>query len=138
MRRAGDHGGEPRAFAEQGVHSEMVGEEADDQQRRADIALAFERAIVSTLVAKVGRALDQTALRTLVVAGGVGANRRLREELHALGKARGIQVVFPRIEFCTDNAAMIAAAGLWWLKAGQHEGLSIRARARWPLSELGG
>lgn len=107
-----------------------------DEQQRADIARAFEQAIVETLVAKTDRALKQTGLRTLVVAGGVGANRRLRSDLQALGRERGAQVFFPRIEFCTDNAAMIAVAGLWRLKAGQHdEDLAIRARARWPLND---
>lgn len=105
-------------------------------QGRADLAYEFQHAIVETLVAKTIRALDQTGLKRLVVAGGVGANRRLRERMREAAQSRGVQVFYPRIEFCTDNAAMIAAAGLWRLRAGQTESLSIRTRARWPLSEL--
>jgi N6-L-threonylcarbamoyladenine synthase len=82
------------------------------------------------------RALDYTGLTTLVVSGGVGANRRLREELGAAARARGSRVYYPRIEFCTDNAAMIAVAGLARLEAGQHGGLAIEARAQWPLASL--
>jgi N6-L-threonylcarbamoyladenine synthase len=105
-------------------------------QRRADLAFAFQQAIVDTLVAKTTRALDQTGLRRLVVAGGVGANQSLREHMRTAAEARGAQVFYPRIEFCTDNAAMIAAAGLWRLRAGQQEDLAIRARARWSLHDL--
>ncbi len=106
------------------------------ERTRADLAYAFQQAIVETLVAKTARALDQTGLQRVVVAGGVGANRSLRERMQALAQKRGARVFYPRIEFCTDNAAMIAVAGLWRLRAGQREDLAIRARARWPLSEL--
>jgi len=106
------------------------------EQRRADIARAVEEAIAGTLTVKAMRALDYTGLTTLVVSGGVGANRRLREELGAAARARGSRVYYPRIEFCTDNAAMIAVAGLARLKAGQHGGLAIEARAQWPLASL--
>jgi N6-L-threonylcarbamoyladenine synthase len=106
------------------------------EQRRADIARAVEEAIAGTLTVKAMRALDYTGLTTLVVSGGVGANRRLREELAAAARARGSRVYYPRIEFCTDNAAMIAVAGLARLQAGQHGGLAIEARAQWPLASL--
>jgi N6-L-threonylcarbamoyladenine synthase len=104
--------------------------------RAADIAFEVQEAIVDTLVAKVLRALEATGLDALVVAGGVGANRRLRERLDAAAQARGVRVYYPRLEFCTDNAAMIAVAGLARLQAGAPEDLAIRARAQWPLASL--
>jgi N6-L-threonylcarbamoyladenine synthase len=70
------------------------------------------------------------------VAGGVGANRRLRARMLAMGDREGVRVVYPRVEFCTDNAAMIALLGHLRLSAGQSDDLAIRARARWPMSEL--
>jgi N6-L-threonylcarbamoyladenine synthase len=107
-----------------------------DDQIRADIARAFQDAVVETLVTKCDRALKQTQARTLVVAGGVGANKQLRAQLSKLGEQRGVKVSYPRPEFCTDNAAMIAYAGYLRLHAGQQEGLSIRAQARWPIDQL--
>jgi N6-L-threonylcarbamoyladenine synthase len=92
--------------------------------------------VVETLVTKCDRALKQTHAQTLVVAGGVGANQQLREHLRKLGERRGVKVSYPRPEFCTDNAAMIAYAGFLRLVAGQQEGLSIRAHARWPIDTL--
>jgi N6-L-threonylcarbamoyladenine synthase len=106
--------------------------------RKADIAHAVQDAIVETLVAKSLRALDATGLDTLVVSGGVGANERLRSRITAAVAARGGRAYFPRIEFCTDNAAMIAVAGLTRLQAGEHDGLAIRARAQWPLGTVVG
>jgi N6-L-threonylcarbamoyladenine synthase len=105
-----------------------------DETERSDLASAFQAAIVDTLVTKTRRALEQTGLRMLVVAGGVGANRMLRSQLAAAARDLGVAVRYPRIEFCTDNAAMIAMAGLWRLRAGDREPLAIRARARWPLA----
>ena len=110
-------------------------EAGTDEQARADLALAFETAIVETLATKTARALEQSGLRSLVVAGGVGANRALRARLGKLAEADGVRLHFPRVEYCTDNAAMIAMAGLWRLKAGQSDGPAVRVRARWPLSE---
>jgi N6-L-threonylcarbamoyladenine synthase len=107
-----------------------------DEQTRADAALAFEEAVVDTLVIKCRRALEATDARTLVIAGGVGANRRLRAQMLAMGERDGVRVVYPRVEFCTDNAAMIALLGHLRLSAGQHDDLAIRARARWPMTEL--
>jgi len=106
------------------------------EQRRADIARAVEEAIAGTLSVKALRALDYTGLSTLVVTGGVGANLTLRGHLSAAARAHGARVYYPRTEFCTDNAAMIAVAGLARLKAGQHGGLAIEARAQWPLASL--
>jgi N6-L-threonylcarbamoyladenine synthase len=103
---------------------------------KADIAHGVQQAIVETLVAKSLRALEQTGLETLVVSGGVSANRSLRARLAEVVSKRGGRVYYPRIEFCTDNAAMIAVAGLARLTAGQHDGLAIKARAQWPLESL--
>lgn len=109
---------------------------AQDAAAQADIARGFEDAVVETLVIKCRRALDATGDTRLVVAGGVGANRRLREALHAELTRRGGAVFFPRPEFCTDNAAMIAFAGWQRLKEGEHAALEIRATPRWPLDAL--
>jgi N6-L-threonylcarbamoyladenine synthase len=108
-----------------------------DSQRRADIARGVQDAIVDTLVGKTARALDDTGLLHLVVAGGVSANRALRDALQSAATARGVDIYFPRFEFCTDNAAMIAVAGLARLKAGgAAKHLAIEARAQWPLMSL--
>ncbi len=107
-----------------------------DDAMRADVAAEFQCAVVDTLAAKCERALDQTGFDALVVAGGVGANRALRERLAVMGQRRGVRVYYPRPEFCTDNAAMIAYAGYRRLVAGQHDDLAIRATARWPLDTL--
>ncbi len=107
-----------------------------DAQARADAARGFEEAVVDTLVIKCRRALEQTGAGTLVIAGGVGANRRLRARMLAMGERDGVRVVYPRAEFCTDNAAMIALLGHLRLAAGQADDLGIRVRARWPMPEL--
>jgi N6-L-threonylcarbamoyladenine synthase len=107
-----------------------------DQQRRADIARGVQEAIVDVLCGKALRALDECGYSELVVAGGVGANRALRERLQRELAARGGRVYFPRPEFCTDNAAMIAVAGLMRLQRGERAGLALGVRARWPLAEL--
>jgi N6-L-threonylcarbamoyladenine synthase len=103
---------------------------------KADIAYAVQEAIVETLIAKSLRALDATGLDTLVVSGGVGANKSLRARMSQAVAARGGSVFYPRFEFCTDNAAMIAVAGLKRLAAGEQAGLAIEARAQWPLDTL--
>jgi len=108
-----------------------------DAGTRADIAAGVQEAIVETLVRKTLRALEETGYEAVVVAGGVGANRSLRERLDAAVQRRGAKVFYPRIEFCTDNAAMIAVAGMARLKAGQVEDLGVRARAHWSLEQLG-
>lgn len=105
-------------------------------QTQADIALAFQTAVVETLSIKCRRALEQTGLKRLVIAGGVSANSALRAELAQMtAKLKG-KVYYPRLEFCTDNGAMIAFAGLQRLKAGQVVDLSAKARPRWPLESL--
>jgi len=114
----------------------VKGQAALTDDVKSDVAHAVQDAIVETLVAKSLRALDQTGLDDLVVSGGVSANRTLRARLAEAVSKRGGRVYYPRIEFCTDNAAMIAVAGLARLTAGQHDGLAIKARAQWPLESL--
>ena len=116
---------------------ERAGAGGLDDATRADIAAGVQQAIVDTLIGKTLRALEQTGYETLVVAGGVGANRSLRERLAEGARRVGARVYYPRIEFCTDNAAMIAVAGMARLKAGKVESMAIRARATWSLTELG-
>jgi N6-L-threonylcarbamoyladenine synthase len=105
-------------------------------QTRADIARAFEEAIVDTLLIKCRRALAETGTKRLVIAGGVGANRRLREELAATGVKDGFKTYFPRLQFCTDNGAMIALAGAIRLAHGQHQDESVQVFPRWDLQTL--
>jgi N6-L-threonylcarbamoyladenine synthase len=105
-------------------------------QDMADIALAFEQAVVDTLAIKCERALEQAGCSRLVVAGGVGANRYLREQLQARCARRGATVHFPRPELCTDNGAMIAFAGYLRLRAGQSEPPAVACRPRWDLAGL--
>ncbi|MGB5325469.1 MAG: tRNA (adenosine(37)-N6)-threonylcarbamoyltransferase complex transferase subunit TsaD [Pseudomonadales bacterium] len=107
-----------------------------DVQTRADLALAFEQAIVSTLCIKCRRALQQSGRTRLVIAGGVSANRRLRSELGEAVQKLGAKLFYARPEFCTDNGAMIALAGALRLAAGQRDGEAIEVRPRWPLVEL--
>lgn len=108
----------------------------DDDQTRADIARAFEDAVVDTLAIKCKRALEQTGFKRLVMAGGVSANRALRAKMETVLKQRGGEVFYARPEFCTDNGAMIALAGLIRLKGGSTTGLGVTVRPRWPLAEL--
>ena len=103
---------------------------------RADIARGFEDAVVDTLAIKCARALDAAGCNTLVVAGGVGANRRLRAKLQAMAETRGGRVCFPRPALCTDNGAMIAFAGALRLQAGQHDDASVRVAPRWDMASL--
>jgi N6-L-threonylcarbamoyladenine synthase len=103
---------------------------------RADIARGFEDAVVDTLAIKCERALDAAGCDTLVVAGGVGANRRLREKLAAMATRRGGRVRFPRPALCTDNGAMIAFAGALRLQAGQHADAAVHVVPRWDMASL--
>ena len=105
-------------------------------QDKADIAAAFQLAVAETLTIKCKRALQQTGLKRLVVAGGVSANSLVRTLLTEMTLKEQAQIYFPRLEFCTDNGAMIAYAGCQRLMLGQHQSLDIFARPRWPISEL--
>ena len=109
---------------------------AHDESAKADVARAFEDAIVDTLLIKCRRALEQTGDTRLVIAGGVGANRKLRAKLAEAAQSDGFRVYFPRLEFCTDNGAMIALAGALRLQAGLRDGAAIKVAPRWDLESL--
>jgi len=110
----------------------------DGEQTRCDIAFAFQQAVVDTLTIKCRRALKQTGLNSLVIAGGVSANQALRQSLESmLGELNG-RVFYARPRFCTDNGAMIAYAGCQRLLAGQQDGPQISVQARWPMETLPG
>ncbi|HXF45290.1 MAG TPA: tRNA (adenosine(37)-N6)-threonylcarbamoyltransferase complex transferase subunit TsaD, partial [Burkholderiaceae bacterium] len=106
------------------------------ERTRADIAHAFVEAVVDVLEAKSMAALESTGLPTLVVAGGVGANRQLRERLKSEAQARGCALYFPPAELCTDNGAMVAMAGLARLRSGggAQPALGFEVKPRWPLA----
>ena len=110
---------------------------AGEPHAKADIARGFEDAIVETLLIKCRRALEATGDRRLVIAGGVGANRKLRAELAKAAQRDGFRAYFPRPEFCTDNGAMIALAGALRLAAGLHDDAAIKVAPRWDLETLG-
>jgi N6-L-threonylcarbamoyladenine synthase len=107
-----------------------------DDACRADIACEFQHAVVDVLVAKALAALAATGRTRLVVAGGVGANRELRQRLVEGAGARGAAVFFPDLEFCTDNGAMIALAGALRLRAASTGNLTFSVQPRWPLASL--
>lgn len=108
----------------------------NDEQTRADIAYAFQEAVCDTLVIKCKRALEQTGYKRIVIAGGVSANKQLREALAGLANQIGGDVFYPRTEFCTDNGAMIAYVGMQRLKSGESADLSVQAVPRWPIDQL--
>lgn len=105
-------------------------------QDRADVACAFEKAVVETLTIKCKRALAQTGMNTLIIAGGVSANQQLRQALQAMTTATGARLYYAKADLCTDNGAMIAYAGYQRLKLGQSDNLQINVRPRWAMSEL--
>ncbi len=108
----------------------------DDPQTRADIAYAFQDAVVDTLAIKCKRALKQTGYKSLVIAGGVSANKSLRQQLETMMKGMRGQVFYPRTEFCTDNGAMIAYAGMQRLKNNEMMDLGVKVYPRWPIDQL--
>ncbi|MGH8672611.1 MAG: tRNA (adenosine(37)-N6)-threonylcarbamoyltransferase complex transferase subunit TsaD [Burkholderiales bacterium] len=116
--------------------AQLVRTQPLDDALRADIARSFQDAMVDVLAAKAWQALKQTGLNTLVVAGGVGANRQLREGLAILGARAGFRVFYPRVEFCTDNGAMIAYAGALRLRDPRPPGLGFSITPRWELADI--
>jgi len=107
-----------------------------DEQSKADIAYAFQEAVVDTMRIKCHRALQETSLDTLVLAGGVSANQRLRQVMASLAEKESYRIYYPKLQYCTDNGAMIAYAGCQRLLAGHFDDLSILARPRWALDSL--
>ncbi len=107
-----------------------------DEQTKADIAWAFQEAVVDTMVIKCRRAFEHSGMKRLVIAGGVSANKRLREKLAHMARVEGGELHYPGFAYCTDNGAMIAYAGCMRLLAGQQDDLSILARPRWNLESL--
>ena len=107
-----------------------------NEKDKADIATAFQEAVVDTIRIKCERALDKTGLDTLVIAGGVSANAVLRSRLDRLARQRNCRIFCPPLSLCTDNGAMIAYAGYLRLQTGISEDLAINVRPRWPMTEL--
>ena len=135
----------PRPMLHQGLTFSFSGlktavsvqlKKVEGQNREADIAASFQEAIVDTLVKKSVKALKQTGLNRLVIAGGVSANQRLREQLESSLNRIKASVYYAEPALCTDNGAMIAFAGYQRLKAGQQDGLSVTTTPRWPMTEL--
>ena len=105
-------------------------------QVKANIAFAFQEAVVDTLMIKCKRALKQTGMKRLVIAGGVSANQMLRQKMTVLMDELHGEVFYPSLAYCTDNGAMIAYAGMQRLKANEVLELSSQAKPRWPLDTL--
>lgn len=106
------------------------------EQDKADIAAGFQAAVVDTLAIKCKRAMKETGINRLIIAGGVGANKRLREKLRQTAESLKGAVYYPRPELCTDNGAMIAYAGTQRLLAGERAELAVSVVPRWPMTEL--
>lgn len=124
-----------KTFAMNAINAQRVDGVISDADQ-ADICAAFETAVVETLSIKCRRALQQTTLSRLVIAGGVSANQHLRAVLGEMVSGLRAELFYARPEFCTDNGAMIALAGCLRLAGGQREGLGMSCRPRWPLHEL--
>jgi N6-L-threonylcarbamoyladenine synthase len=118
------------------VLTRLAEADAADPALRADIACGFQEAVVETLLIKCRRAVEQAGVDTLVLAGGVAANRRLREVLGAWARQAGVALRYPAPALCTDNGAMIAYAGWRRLMLGERVDDAFPVRPRWPLEEL--
>lgn len=125
-----------KTFTRNTIADQLQNDGSLHEQTRADIARAFEDAVIATLAIKCRRALQQTGMKTLVIAGGVSANVQLREVLEKTVATQGGKLFYAQPRFCTDNGAMIAFAGCQRLLAGQQDDLQIRARPRWSLETL--
>ena len=125
-----------KTFAANTLHQVMQEDGELTEQSKSDIAYAFQEAVVDTLAIKCKRALKQTGLKRLVIAGGVSANKQLRQTLAELMQQLDGEVFYPQPQFCTDNGAMIAYAGFLRLKQGQQQDLAIEVRPRWAMTEL--
>ena len=112
------------------------GTDAERPQFMADLAASFELSVVDVLIGKSIKALQQSGLDTLVISGGVSANSTLRRAADALQSDGRCSVFYPRLEFCTDNGAMIALAGSRRLVRGESDGLAVNVMPRWPLHEV--
>lgn len=125
-----------KTFAANTIQHSIEQEGSLTEQTKADIAHAFQQAVVETLSIKCRRALQQTGLKRLVIAGGVSANQQLRQSLAKLMHQLGGEVFYPQPQFCTDNGAMIAYTGLLRLKNGEHQDLAIEVKPRWNMTKL--
>ena len=125
-----------KTFAANTVQQLIQQEGELSEQSKADIAYAFQQAVVDTLAIKCKRALKETGYKRLVIAGGVSANKQLRTGLAQLMQELGGEVFYPKPEFCTDNGAMIAYTGFLRLKQGEHSNLAIEVKPRWAMADL--
>ncbi|MFZ7234775.1 tRNA (adenosine(37)-N6)-threonylcarbamoyltransferase complex transferase subunit TsaD [Avibacterium avium] len=125
-----------KTFAANTINQAIKEEGTLTEQTKADIAYAFQQAVVETLVIKCRRALQETGFKRLVIAGGVSANQQLRQALNELMTQLGGEVFYPQPQFCTDNGAMIAYTGFLRLKHGEHSPLEIEVKPRWAMTEL--
>ncbi|OAQ15529.1 tRNA threonylcarbamoyladenosine biosynthesis protein Gcp [Bibersteinia trehalosi Y31] len=125
-----------KTFAANTIHAHLDENGQLDQQTKCDIAHAFQQAVVDTIIIKCKRALQQTGYKRLVMAGGVSANKQLRQDLATFMQSYGGEVFYPRPQFCTDNGAMIAYAGFVRLKKGERSDLAVSVKPRWPMTEL--
>ncbi|MCW9715409.1 tRNA (adenosine(37)-N6)-threonylcarbamoyltransferase complex transferase subunit TsaD [Avibacterium gallinarum] len=125
-----------KTFAANTINQAIKEEGTLTEQTKADIAYAFQQAVVETLVIKCRRALQETGFKRLVIAGGVSANQQLRQALSELMAQLGGEVFYPQPQFCTDNGAMIAYTGFLRLKHGEHSPLEIEVKPRWAMTEL--
>ncbi|MCW9698990.1 MULTISPECIES: tRNA (adenosine(37)-N6)-threonylcarbamoyltransferase complex transferase subunit TsaD [unclassified Avibacterium] len=125
-----------KTFAANTINQTIKEEGTLTEQSKADIAYAFQQAVVETLVIKCRRALKETGFKRLVIAGGVSANQQLRQALAELMAQLGGEVFYPQPQFCTDNGAMIAYTGFLRLKHGEHSPLEIEVKPRWAMTEL--